>query len=99
MTAPERINKLKAAMQGMAGTPDTVVVPLAPAAPRPIEAPAVRATLSPSRRGKKNVSAYIEATAAKQLRLLAVELETSTQALVKEALNDLFRKHGKSAIA
>ncbi len=31
--------------------------------------------------------------------MLAVELDTSTQALVHEALNDLFRKHGKSAIA
>lgn len=98
MTAPERINKLKAAMQGMAGTPEPTVVAMPPA-PLPVEAAMIRATLSPSRRGKKNVSAYIEAAAAKQLRLLAVERETSTQALVEEALNDLFRKHGKSAIA
>ena len=94
MSTPERINKLKAAMHGMAATPETVLAPVNPVVPM-----AVRSTLSPSRIGKRNVSAYIEATAAKQLRMLAVERETSTQALVQEALNDLFRKHGKSAIA
>lgn len=94
MSTPERINKLKAAMHGMAATPEAVLAPV-----NPVEPMAVRSTLSPSRIGKRNVSAYIEATAAKQLRMLAVERETSTQALVEEALNDLFRKHGKSAIA
>ena len=97
MSTPERINKLKAAMHGMAGAPEPESLPTIsplPAAPAP-----VRSTLAPSRRGKRNVSAYIDATAAKQLRLLSVERDTSTQALVEEALNDLFRKHGKSAIA
>lgn len=96
MSTPARINKLKAAMHGMAATPETVLAPVNPVEPM---AMAMRSTLSPSRIGKRNVSAYIEATAAKQLRMLAVERETSTQALVEEALNDLFRKHGKSAIA
>ena len=98
MSAPERVNKLKAAMQGMAGAPDLTVIGSAPvldsAAPS-----SDRATLAPSRRGKRNVSAYIDAVAAKQLRLLAVERDSSTQALVEEALNDLFRKHGKSPVA
>ena len=62
--------------------------PVAAKAPRP-----------PSRRGKRVVSAYIEATAAKQLRLLGVEQDTSTQALIEEALNDLFRKYNRSAVA
>ena len=98
MSTPERINKLKAAMEGMSGVAEATVVAL----PTSVAAPPAlveRPTLAPSRRGKQNVSAYIERAAAKQLRLLAVELETSTQALVEEALNDLFRKHGKSAIA
>lgn len=100
MSTPERINKLKAAMHGMAGAP----APEAPPTVVPMTAPAAamsshRTTLAPSRRGKRNVSAYIEATAAKQLRLLAVERDGSTQALLEEALNDLFRKYGKSAIA
>ena len=97
MTAPERINKLKAAMQGMAGVPPAVV-PLAahPIAADPAGPPPSRA---PSRRGKRVVSAYIEAAAAKQMRLLAVERDSSTQSLLEEALNDLFRKYNKSAVA
>ncbi len=97
MTTHKSINRLKAAMHGMAAVsePAAAVVPVS-AEPPPTEG---RGTLAPSRRGKRNVSAYIDSTAAKQLRLLAVEQDTSTQALVEEALNDLFRKHGKSAIA
>jgi hypothetical protein len=98
MSTPERVNKLKAAMQGMAGAPDLTVVVPAPSV-KASEPPTERATLAPSRRGKRNVSAYIDAIAAKQLRLLAVERDSSTQALVEEALNDLFRKHGKSPVA
>ena len=94
MSTPERINKLKAAMHGMAGASEGSVAPAVAT-----DNPALRSTRSPSRIGKRNVSAYVEPMAAKQLRMLAVELDTSTQALVHEALNDLFRKHGKSAIA
>lgn len=97
MSAPVPINRLKAAMQGMAkATPQPT--PLA-AAPDAGAATGFRPTLAPSRRGKRVVSAYIEAAAAKQLRLLAVDNESSTQALLEEALNDLFRKYGRSAIA
>lgn len=96
MNAPEKINKLKAAMHGMAGLPE----PTPEAVPPPVPSrPLPPTTRAPSRVGKRNVSAYINATAAKQLRLLAVELDRSTQGLVEEALNDLFRKHGRSAIA
>lgn len=95
MSAPAHVNKLKAAMQGMASVPDNP-----PGREPSLVAPAPRATtLAPSRRGKRNVSAYIEAAAAKQLRILAAERETSTQALLEEALNDLFRKYNRGAIA
>lgn len=101
MTTEPRINKLKAAMQGMAGA---AVAPIEAAVSAPmvvVPKPKARRTtpIAPSRRGKRNVSAYIEATAAKQLRLLAVDQETSTQALLEEALNDLFRKYNRSAVA
>ena len=101
MTTEPRINKLKAAMQGMAGPSaapiEAAVSAAVPVVPKPKTG---RTTpIAPSRRGKRNVSAYIEATAAKQLRLLAVEEETSTQALLEEALNDLFRKYNRSAVA
>lgn len=98
MNAPEKINKLKAAMHGMSGIPEPRTEPVVPPISVP-ERPAAASPRAPSRVGKRNVSAYINATAAKQLRLLAVELDRSTQGLVEEALNDLFRKHGRSAIA
>jgi hypothetical protein len=96
MSTSPPVNKLRAAMQGMAGTPQPTS---SVAAIVPTEPTASKAARPPSRRGKRVVSAYIEATAAKQMRLLAVELDTSTQALLEEALNDLFRKYNRSALA
>lgn len=95
MSAPNGLNKLKAAMHGMAGASEP---PLSVVPPAPHETQAPRASLARSRRGKRNISTYVNMMAAKQLRLLAVERDTSSQALVEEALNDLFRKYGKSAI-
>jgi hypothetical protein len=58
-----------------------------------------RSYIAPSRRGKKVVSGYFDAEVSKQLKILCVEQDTSLQALLTEALNDLFIKHGKSPIA
>lgn len=55
--------------------------------------------IAPSRRGKKVVSGYFDSEVSKQLKILCVENDTSLQALLTEALNDLFIKHGKSPIA
>lgn len=96
MSTSPPVNKLKAAMQGMAGVSASVPSVAPTVLTEPLAAKAVR---PPSRRGKRVVSAYIEATAAKQMRLLAVERDTSTQALLEEALNDLFRKYNRSAVA
>lgn len=95
MSAPAPVNKLKAAMQGMAA-PKVAELPVQRSIPEPVQR---AGGIAPSRRGKRNVSAYVAADAAKQLRLLAAELDQSTQALVEEALNDLFRKYNKSAVA
>ena len=54
---------------------------------------------SPSRRGRKAVTIYLDAAAHRQLRLLAAEQDRSGQELVVEAINDLFGKHGKARIA
>ena len=95
MTTIARVNKLKEAMQGMAALPQA-----APPVVAPPEAPPTEPTdRAPSRRGKRVVSAYVNPAAAKQMRLLSVELDTSTQALIEEALNDLFRKYNRSAVA
>lgn len=94
MTTPQRVNKLKAAMQGMQGAADPVpsaqVVSIAPSPSR--------YPVAPSRAGKRVLSGYFAPEVAKQMHLLSVERDTTVQALLEEALNDLFRKHGKSAI-
>jgi 1-acyl-sn-glycerol-3-phosphate acyltransferase len=98
MSTRPPVNKLKEAMQGMASLPSAVpVVPVTP-----VETVAPRGASSarpPSRTGKRVVSAYVDPAAAKQLRLLSAERDTSTQALLEEALNDLFRKYNRSAVA
>ena len=48
----------------------------------------------PSRAGKRVLSIYLDPLAWKQLRQLALDAETSTQALGEEAVNLLFAKHG-----
>jgi hypothetical protein len=48
----------------------------------------------PSRVGKRVLSVYLDPLAWKQLRQLALDAETSTQALGEEAVNLLFAKHG-----
>jgi hypothetical protein len=48
----------------------------------------------PSREGKRVLSVYLDPLAWKQLRQLALDTETSTQALGEEAVNLLFAKHG-----
>lgn len=48
----------------------------------------------PSRDGKRVLSIYLDPLAWKQLRQLALNSDTSTQALGEEAVNLLFAKHG-----
>jgi hypothetical protein len=58
-----------------------------------------RAHYRPGREGKSNVTGYFPPAVKKQLRLLAAQQETTIQALLAEALNDLFAKNGKPEIA
>jgi hypothetical protein len=53
----------------------------------------------PDRIGKRATLFHLPDAAKKQLAILAIERETTQQALLAEALNDLFRKHGKQPIA
>jgi hypothetical protein len=48
----------------------------------------------PSRAGRRVLSVYLDPLAWKQLRQLALDSETTTQALGEEAVNLLFAKHG-----
>src|SRR6266481_1464040 len=53
----------------------------------------------PGRAHKSNVTGYFPPAVKKQLRLLAAEHDTTIQALLAEALNELFAKYGKPEIA
>ena len=53
----------------------------------------------PSREGKRVLSVYLPPEAWKQLRMLAVNLETSTQDLGEQAINMLFEAHRLNRIA
>jgi len=48
-----------------------------------------------TRAGKKKVTAALNPAMHKQLKSLAVERDTTTEALLIEAIADLFAKHGK----
>ena len=69
-------------------------------ATEPVTVKAVPAsTRPPSRVGKRVLSIYLDPIAWRQLRELALDLETSTQALGEEAVNLLFEKHRRNRSA
>jgi hypothetical protein len=71
-----------------------------PAAPISPSAPTARPTAgfyAATRAGKKKVTAALDPAMHKQLKSLAVERDTTTEALLIEAIADLFRKHGEPA--
>ena len=55
--------------------------------------------IPPSRRGKKAITGHFDPIVSKQLRQIALDQDSTVQALLAEALNDLFIKYGHSAIA
>jgi hypothetical protein len=55
--------------------------------------------LTPGRIGKKTVAAHFDPAVSKQLKHIGLETDRSTQALLREAINDLFSKYGKPPIA
>jgi hypothetical protein len=78
-----------------------------PVADVPLPPPRERAALKPApeirpagfyaatRAGKKKVTAAVDPAVHKRLKSLAVERDTTTEALLAEAIADLFAKHGK----
>lgn len=95
-----KTNKLREAMLGLQARAeqaphDAATEPALPAAavaslPRPVPQ---------TRVGKRAVTGFISQEAYKQLHLIGIDLDCSIQELLVEALNDLFRKYDKSAIA
>jgi len=52
-----------------------------------------------TRAGKKKVTASLAPAAHKQLRQLGLDRDMTTEALLIEAINDLFKKYAKQPIA
>ena len=53
----------------------------------------------PSRQGKKMISGHFEKDVHRQLKMLALEKETSIQDLLSQALNALFERNNMPPIA
>ena len=56
-------------------------------------------TIAPAREGKKAVVGYFDPSVSRQLREIALAEGKTLQGLLREAINDLFAKRGKSTIA
>ena len=82
---------LSAALQEASGHQGTPSVP--------VTAPPSSGGMAPSREGKKVIAGYFDPAVSRQLKQLALEEDSSLQDLLREALNDLFRKRGRSPIA
>ena len=72
--------------------------PAPAASPEPVPAPSSRPT-APARRGRTGITTFLAEEPHRQLRQLALDERRSGQALIVEALNDLFRKYNRPPIA
>jgi hypothetical protein len=89
---------LSAALHEASGKkPISPAQPSAASIPTPVPAPA--SELPPSRQGKKIISGYFDPAVSKQLKQLALEQDSTVQALLAEALDLLFVEYGKAPIA
>ncbi|GJE62023.1 ribbon-helix-helix domain-containing protein [Methylobacterium trifolii] len=71
----------------------------APAAPEAPAAAPASSQSAPSRKGKVVISAYFDAAVRQQFAILAIKQEKSQAAMMAEALNLLFERHGEPPIA
>ena len=76
------------------GRPEAISAAQPQAFVAPIPTPRNKARI-----GRRSVQGFVAPEAFRQLHLIAVDKDCSIQDLVIEALNDLFRKYDKSAIA
>lgn len=53
----------------------------------------------PDRAGRTAMPFWVSIAARKQLKVMAAEMDTTQQELMRIALNDLFKKQGKPPIA
>ena len=55
--------------------------------------------MPPSRQGKRAVCGFFDPAVSRQLKQIALDEDASVQALLTEALNELFTKRGRPPIA
>ncbi len=67
--------------------------------PQAVAVEVVQPSRVPGRRGKKTIAGFFDPAASRQLKQIALEEGTNVQELLREAINDLFEKRGKSRIA
>jgi len=72
------------------------ITPVKPSEPEQKE---TQTEIPPSRAGKKVIAGHFDPAVSKQLRQLALEHDSTVQALLTEAINDLFVKHRRPPIA
>lgn len=66
----------------------------------PVSTQPEQASQSPSTENdQRQVNLRLSSAAKKQLDMMAVEMDTTRQALIEEAINEFFRKHNKPPIA
>jgi hypothetical protein len=85
---------LKDRLVGAAGPQPLRALEAKPAPSAPIAANQA-ATPKTARAGKTMVAGYFSPEFARAVKMLAVEQDTSVQAIIGEALDDLLRRHGK----
>jgi len=71
---------------------------------QPTEQAAIRdhrpkTAVAPSRQGKKAIGGFFDPAVSRQLKQLGIDQDNPVQELLREAINDFFKKHGKSPIA
>lgn len=90
-------------MRQAATVPEPVSAPVLPGAVAPVAAASLvfreHGFYAATRVGKKKVTATLAPVDHKRLRQLALERDATTEALLSEAISDLFAKYGKEAIA
>lgn len=98
--AAPRKNNLQALLERQVSppAPEPVAPPAEPEAAAKPETPAKAKFSRPSRTGTKFVGGHFPPKVAKELKLLAVTEDTSTQALLEEAIDLLFVKKGRGRI-
>lgn len=97
---------LAESMRTVATGAEPQIVTLRPDAPKPEPAQIAPERVSgpkpfyaATRAGKKKVTAALAPADHKHLKSLAVERETTTEALLNEAIADLFAKYGRASVA